>query len=145
MGYIYAADVDAATESGEEAPAEMCSAPRSISRRSAAFSVVADPQGAVFMLFQPAARLAEGSQAGTPGTHWLAQLYAMDWEKAFDFYAGQFGWTKGQAIDMGAMGTYQLFAIDGQQAGGMMNKPPKSVPAWGYYFNVDAIDAARRG
>ena len=44
---------------------------------------------------------------------------------------------------MGPMGTYQLFSIDGQQSGGMMNKPAEMPsPAWGYYFNVDAIDAA---
>ena len=44
---------------------------------------------------------------------------------------------------MGEMGTYQVFAIDGQQAGGMMNKPPQvPVPAWIFYFTVDDINAA---
>ena len=46
-------------------------------------------------------------------------------------------------MDMGEMGTYQVFAIDGQQAGGMMNKPPQvPVPAWTFYFTVDDINAA---
>ena len=66
------------------------------------------------------------------------ELYAGDWKSAFDFYSSQFGWTKDEAMDMGEMGTYQVFAIDGEQAGGMMNKPPQMpVPAWIFYFNVD--------
>jgi predicted enzyme related to lactoylglutathione lyase len=46
-------------------------------------------------------------------------------------------------MDMGAMGTYQIFSADGQMIGGMFTKPP-AVPApfWLYYFVVDAIDAA---
>ena len=55
------------------------------------------------------------------------ELYTDGWEKALDFYSSQFGWTKDQSVDMGEMGTYQLFAIDGEQAGGMMNRPP-NVP-----------------
>ena len=41
------------------------------------------------------------------------------------------------------MGTYQLFAINGEDKGGMMKKPPHiKVATWGYYFNVAALDAA---
>lgn len=143
VGYIYAADVDAATESVKGAGGQVFRAPSDIPNIGR-FSVVTDPQGAVFMLFQPVgAAGGEGFQAGTPGTIGWRELYANDWEKAFAFYAGQFGWTKDQAIEMGPMGTYQLFSIDGQQSGGMMNKPAEMPsPAWGYYFNVDAIDAA---
>jgi hypothetical protein len=53
-----------------------------------------------------------------------------------------FGWTKADAIDMGPMGTYQLFAAGGPPIGGMMTKPPQvPAPFWGFYFNVPAIDA----
>jgi hypothetical protein len=31
-----------------------------------------------------------------------------------------FGWTKADAMDMGPMGTYQLFATGGMAVGGMM-------------------------
>ncbi len=142
MGYIFAADVDKATEAVKTAGGNVFRAPSDIPSVGR-FSVVADPQGAVFMLFQPTGDAGPQPAAGTPGTVGWRELYAVDWEKAFDFYASQFGWTKDQAIDMGDMGTYQLFAINGQQAGGMMNKPAQMpVPAWGYYFNVDAIDAA---
>ena len=62
----------------------------------------------------------------------------------FPFYEKLFGWTKGDAMDMGAMGTYQLFKTGGDMAaGGMMDKPaPVPAPYWGYYINVDAIEAA---
>ena len=46
----------------------------------------------------------------------------------------QFGWTKGDAMDMGPMGTYQLFAAGGEPIGGMMNKPEQvPVPVWQFY------------
>ena len=78
----------------------------------------------------------------TPGRIGWHELYAADWKSAFAFYAGQFGWAKTDAIDMGPMGTYQLFAIDSDQMGGMMNKPEEiPVPLWLFYFNVEAIDA----
>ena len=42
-------------------------------------------------------------------------------------------------------GTYQLFAIHGIAAGGMMNRPP-NVPraVWNYYFGVDRSQLPRR-
>lgn len=109
------------------------------------FAVVADPQGAHFVLFKPS--LAEpppGMPApNAPGTIGWHELQAQDWEAAFDFYSSLFGWTKQDAIDMGPMGTYQLFAIDGVPAGGMMNKGENMpAPAWGYYVVVDGIEAA---
>ena len=54
-----------------------------------------------------------------------------------------FGWRKGETLDMGPNGVYQLFATGGDAVGGMMTKMPEMpVPAWVYYINVDAIDAA---
>jgi len=64
-------------------------------------------------------------------------------KSAFAFYEKLFGWTKAEAFEMGPMGTYQLFATGEEPVGGMMTKPDAiPVPNWGYYFNVDAIDAA---
>jgi len=62
------------------------------------------------------------------------------WQSKVDADAG---WTKSAAVDMGPMGIYQLFAINGEDKGGMMTKPPHILVAtWGYYFNVAALDAA---
>ena len=111
------------------------------------FAVVTDPQMAAFMLFTPLPRETPPPMPapGSPGTIGWHELYATDWEKVFPFYGSLFGWTKDQAVDMGPMGTYQLFALSGggPATGGMWNKPA-AIPAtfWLYYFNVEAIDAA---
>jgi predicted enzyme related to lactoylglutathione lyase len=108
------------------------------------FAVVADPQGAAFMLFTPRPGDPPVSPpAGAPGTAGWRELMSADWKAGFEFYSSLFGWKKGEGMDMGEMGTYQLFEIDGVPSGGMMNKMP-DMPAsyWRYYFNVEAVDAA---
>ena len=145
VGYV-------AVDNADEAAARLAAAGGAVHRPPddipgiGRFAVVADPQGAAFMLFQPAAAAGPGCSAAgptTPGHVGWHELYAVDWEKAFAFYAGQFGWTKDQAMDMGPMGTYQLFAAGGAPIGGMMNKPEAMpMPAWQFYFNVPEIEAA---
>ena len=143
-GYIGSADVDADVQ-------RLTAAGGSVRRPAedipgvGRFAVVADPQGAVFILFTPAGPTPPGPTVPpeAPGHMGWRELMAGDGAAAFDFYAALFGWTKAEAIDMGAMGVYQLFAKDGVTRGGMMTKPPQvPVPCWQYYINTDAIDAA---
>ena len=108
------------------------------------FAVVTDPQGAYFQIIQPAGP----PPANPPGQNDHGQfgwneLYALDMQNVFPVYADLFGWTKGEAINMGEMGTYQLFHHGGVAIGGMMTKPPQMpVAAWTYYINIPDIDAA---
>lgn len=108
------------------------------------FAVVADPYGAVFILFKGSS--ADGPApvpAGTPGHTGWHELHAGDGPGAFAFYNSLFGWTKGETMDMGPNGVYQLFATGGDAVGGMMTKMPEMpVSCWVYYFNVAALDAA---
>jgi predicted enzyme related to lactoylglutathione lyase len=108
------------------------------------FAMVADPQGVAFNLFKPVSDAPRPpAYPATPGTVGWHELLALDGEKAFAFYAELFGWTKAEAIDMGAMGRYQLFAAGGAPIGGMMTKPAEvPVPFWTYYFQVDGVGAA---
>jgi predicted enzyme related to lactoylglutathione lyase len=108
------------------------------------FAVAADPHGAVFILFQPSSDEEPASAAPrTPGHIGWHELYAGNLDAAWAFYAGLFHWTKGEAMDMGPMGIYQLFSIGGVPVGGMMTKPPQvPAPFWAYYFNVEGADAA---
>jgi uncharacterized protein len=108
------------------------------------FAVVADPQGAVFILFKGSGQPDQTPVTpGAPGTIGWHELYAADGASAFAFYAKLFGWTKTEAMDMGPMGVYQMFATGGQAVGGMMTKTPDiPMPSWLYYINVEAIDAA---
>ena len=143
VGYIGVPDVDAAAASVQAAGGALHRAPDDIPGVGR-FAVVADPQGASFMLFKGNMDEAPPTPPpGTPGTVGWHELHAGDGASAWDFYAGQFGWTKDSAMDMGPMGLYQLFCTGGEAVGGMMTKVPEMpVAAWLYYFNVDAIDAA---
>lgn len=108
------------------------------------FAVVGDPQGAAFVLFKgTGGDMPTPVPPGTPGHIGWHELMAGELASALAFYQRMFGWTKADAIDMGPMGTYQLFATDGEPDGGMMDKMPEMpVAHWRYYFNVPAIDAA---
>ena len=146
IGYVGVDDIDAATARAKQLGGTVYVEPRDIPNMGR-FSVVADPQMAVFSMFQavPARDPPPAPPPGTPGQIGWHELYASDWEKAFAFYSDMFGWQKDQAMEMGPMGTYQLFSAAGGGAaiGGMFNKPAEvPVNFWLYYFNVDAIDAA---
>lgn len=140
-GYIAVDDVDACTARVKQAGGTIHRAPEDIPGVGR-FACLADPQGAMFMLFKGLTDMQPPEPApGTPGHTGWRELHAGDWESAFAFYSGLFGWTKGDAIDMGPMGIYQLFATGGLPVGGMMTKTVP-VPFWLYYFNVDDIEAA---
>jgi predicted enzyme related to lactoylglutathione lyase len=143
IGYVGVPDVDAAAAHVAAAggavhrpPADMPEVGR--------FAVVADPHGAPFVLFRSASEPPGPRMApDAPGTIGWRELHAGERESAFAFYAEVFGWTKADAVDMGAMGIYQMFATGGPPVGGMMTKTDATPrPFWLYYFNVDAIEPA---
>ena len=143
MGYVGVADVDAYAAKVKAAGGAVHHAPQDIPGVGR-FAVVADPQGAAFMLFRGSSDEAPPNAApGTPGHVGWHELHAGDGPAAFAFYSGLFGWTADQAMDMGEMGVYQLFAAGGTAIGGMMTKT-SDVPAPNghYYFNVDAVEPA---
>lgn len=143
MGYVGVDDVDAATAKVQKLGGKVYVEPQDIPEVGR-FSVIADPQGAAVALFKPGSPPPENRPAeGTPGLFGWHELYANDWQKAFDFYSDMFGWKKAEAVDMGPMGTYQTFGLGGPSFGGMFNKPPAvPMPFWLYYVNVADIDAA---
>lgn len=141
VGYIKANDIDAQTAAAAKAGGAVHRAPQEIPGVGR-FSVVADPQGAIYMLLQPDGADQPPASPMTAGHVGWAELMAADWEKAFDFYAGLYGWTKGMSVEMGAMGTYLTFMQTATQGGGMMNRPPNVPVNWGFYFVVEGIDAA---
>jgi predicted enzyme related to lactoylglutathione lyase len=144
IGYIHAADADAATKSLKDAGGKVHRDPGDIPGVGR-FAVVADPQGAIFMFLQPNQPDQPPVPMMTPGHIGWHELYTSDWKAALDFYSGQFGWTKDREFDMGEMGVYAIFAAGGGAIGGMMDKPPQiPVPVWQFYFTVEAIDAAAK-
>ena len=143
LGYIGVDDVDAAAARIRQAGGVIHRAAEDIPGVGR-FAVVADPQGASFVLFHGTEARAPSMEMDTaPGHVGWHELQAGEREGAFAFYADLFGWTKADAIDMGPMGIYQLFATGGAPVGGMMTRNEgMPVPFWLYYFNVDDIGAA---
>jgi predicted enzyme related to lactoylglutathione lyase len=141
MGYVGVEDIDGAVTRLARAGGTV-HRPATDIPNIGRFAVVADPQGAVFSLFQPGGPGAPPAPEG-PGSIAWHELMAADGDKAFAFYEGQFGWTRDEAIDMGPMGRYQLFAAGGRAIGGIMTKPAEvPMPSWGYYIRVDGIAPA---
>ena len=108
--------------------------------------MMTDPQGAAFYIFQPsnpAAERPEGAaEIGDASWH---ELMTTDAPAAMTFYRELFGWQPSDALDMGPMGTYQMFNRPHGMIGGMMNKPPEMAnvpPNWQIYFRVPDVDAA---
>ena len=109
--------------------------------------IMHDPQGAMFAIFEPAP---SSGSANLPecrpelgDTSWR-ELQTNDAAAAMKFYADLFGWRETQAMDMGPMGKYHIFARQ-WDLGGIMNKPPQLAnrpPHWGLYFRVADIASA---
>jgi hypothetical protein len=143
MGYIGVDDVDAYAAKVTAAGGAVMRPQEDIPNGIGRFSVVADPHGVSFVLFTPGGGEPPTDAGNEPGRIGWHELHSGDWVSAWEFYSGLFGWTKSDAVDMGPMGTYQIFATGGNPVGGMMTKMPQSpMPFWLYYFNVDDIDAA---
>ncbi|MBQ91465.1 MAG: hypothetical protein CL441_08695 [Acidimicrobiaceae bacterium] len=74
------------------------------------------------------------------------ELNTSDPDAAKRFYSAIFGWVKGEAMNMGPMGTYQMYGREGQAPeGGMMTTPPghPGPPAsWLHYVRVPDVAAA---
>jgi uncharacterized protein len=142
-GYIGVADVDAAANELKKKGGTIKRPPQDIPGVGR-FAVVTDPYGATFNLFTPTGGAAPTPPSMAPGQVGWRELNSDDGPKAFDFYSQMFGWTKTEAMDMGALGVYQLFAAGGKDAvGGMMTRM-KDMPMamWLFYFVVGNIDAA---
>ncbi|QTN99618.1 VOC family protein [Brucella sp. 458] len=143
LGYIGVANVDAAAEKVMAEGGKILRAADDIPGVGR-FAVAADPQGAVFSLYSPKADMEPPADFGSrkvghPSWH---ELYARDGEGVFPFYEKVFGWKLSRDFDMGAMGKYKIFSVDGADMGGIMTAPPGAENGWGFYFMVDGVGAA---
>ena len=104
-----------------------------------------DPQGAAFYIIQPEPRDNPPDREPEVGEASWLELMTTDAPAAMSFYQQLFGWQPSQAMDMGDMGTYQMFNRGDRMIGGMMNKPKEMAqapPHWAIYFRVPDINAA---
>ncbi len=104
-----------------------------------------DPQGAVFYIIEPSSteqRPEKDAEIGQASWH---ELMTTDWQAAMKFYEDVFHWQPSEKMDMGEMGTYQMFNRPHGMIGGIMNKPANMSnvpPNWQIYFRVPDVHAA---
>lgn len=113
-------------------------------------AVIADPEGAVFEIWE-AAGFAGAERVNGPGAFTWCELGTRDVEGAKAFYGEVFGWVADehelQRADGGpGPAIYVEWLLDGKDVGGMMDIAgvlPAEVPAhWLVYFGVADTDAA---
>ena len=108
-------------------------------------SVLQDPTGAVFCVWQPAKHI--GARVlGEPGALCWSELTTSDPAAAEEFYVGLFGWKPKHSAN--AASPYTEFTVKGAEnpTVGMMPKPPHLPPGvpsfWLPYFMVKDVDAS---
>jgi len=144
LAHIATADVDATAARAEELGGGVVTPPQDIPEVGR-FATLRDPFGAGFFAFTPSGDSPQPEGRPGHGEFSWHELMTDDHERAFDFYSSLFGWEKGEAMDMGEHGVYQLFREGGadEDLGGMMNRPKEMpVSAWIYYVNVEDLDGA---
>ena len=107
--------------------------------------MVKDPQGAAFYVLEPEPREVSPDRDPEVGEASWLELMTTDATAAMPFYQELFGWQPSEAMDMGPMGTYQMFNYGSRMIGGLMNKPPEMAqvpPNWAIYFRVPDVNAA---
>lgn len=112
------------------------------------FAVITDPQGAFIAVYTPAGEPPGHDGPPQTGEFSWHELATSDWKAAWAFYEALFGWEKGDAMDMGAMGIYQMYKKKGSEMplGGVFDKPAEmpGPPFWLYYVRVDDADASAK-
>lgn len=142
MAHVQVANVDATAALAKKLGGRTYKEPADIPTIGR-FAVIADPQGAVIMIFQPSTAMTL-HDTSKEGEFCWNELMTSDISAAFTFYSQLFGWKIFQDMDMGPIGTYRVFGIGEKQLGGMM-KTPKGAPMpplWLYYTEVSDLDAA---
>lgn len=100
------------------------------------YAIVQDPYGATFGLYQPQTPRPQQAAPGVGDFSWF-EMYTPNPEGAWTFYQTLFGWEKTSAMDLGEMGTYQMFGRGGGVSNGGIMKPPPGAPAaWLPYILV---------
>ncbi len=136
--YITVDDVDAETKKAKDLGATVFSEPMDV-MSAGRMSVLADPQGAMFCLWQPKDSI--GSElVNTPVSITWNELITPDPAGSRTFYGGLFGWEHETMPYAGA--EYTMFSMGGNNVAGAMPPPMEGMPPyWGVYFSVADTDA----
>jgi uncharacterized protein len=141
MSYVSVESADEAAAKAKSLGATLMKEPFDVGD-AGRMSVIQDPTGAVFSLWQAGKNPGSGVYNVPNSLSWN-ELATPDTGKAGDFYTGLFGWGK-DIKEMGPEMTYTIF-INGERPAGGMYKPTPEMgeipPNWLAYFAVDDADA----
>lgn len=103
-------------------------------------AVLADPQGAFFMAWEPRRHIG-ASLVNAPGALSWNELQTTDIDAAAAFYTGVFGWT---TSPMENSPEPYLVVKNGERANGGIRAAshPGAPPSWLVYFGIENLDAA---
>jgi uncharacterized protein len=102
-------------------------------------AVIADPQGAFFMIWEPKSTIG-AELVNVPGAFCWNELYTSDLDGAQGFYAGLFGW-EWTAFEQ-SPDPYFVVMNQGRGNGGVRGLAEPGMPSnWLVYFAVEDIDA----
>ncbi|HWL84982.1 MAG TPA: VOC family protein [Polyangiaceae bacterium] len=136
--YIAVANVDATTERVTGLGGKVHAPPFDV-MDAGRMSVVEDPTGAIFALWQAGKH---------PGAGLVREVNAVEWNELSStnpaavkpFYTGLFGWTARTSSDLGM--EYTEFQLGSESVCGMMKQQQPGAPsAWLAYFSVADCDA----
>ena len=140
LPYVLVASADATTTRATELGGRTLAGPFDVMEHGR-MSVIQDPTGAAFALWQPKAHPGVGVR-DEPGSLSWCELLTTDAAKAGKFYAGLFGWTL-KDMPMPDL-KYTVFSSGETMTGGMMTIQKEWGPMpsnWLTYFAVDDCDA----
>jgi predicted enzyme related to lactoylglutathione lyase len=142
LAYIGTPDIDATVAQARDLGAKVVKDVEEIPGMGGSkYALLNDPQGAQFAVYTSTADPGRDKPAKRGEFSWH-ELMTTDAKAALDFYCELFGWEKRQAHDMGPMGFYYLFGRNGQEIGGMFDKPANvpGGPAWLGYVRVKDVN-----
>ena len=147
LTYFAVDDVDAFVAKAKVLGASVQNEPADIPG-TGRFAILSDPQGVAFGALQPdVSQMTPEEIAKSQGDsnafnsakaghcNWC-ELLSPAHGPGYEFYSKVLGWTKGETMDMGDIGTYQLFQQAGTDIGGMMDHSPDYSSQWRPYFGV---------
>ena len=146
--YVTVDDLDASTAKASDLGGNVILPPFDV-LDAGHMAVVADPEGAVFMMWKPKDHIGAG-RVNEPGALCWNELGTKDAAKATDFYTSLFGWTPEVFDHEGPHAAYTIIRVGDKSNGGIRTQTEMEadVPAnWLAYFAVDNADesAAKAG
>jgi hypothetical protein len=146
MGYILVNDVDDSIDAILAAGGQV-QMPATDIPGVGRIAMLSDPQGAYFYIMSAADNDIQSIDQSRLGQCCWNELSTTDQNAALDFYQKEFGWQKGEGMDMDGQGVYQLMHYAGKQEnmglGAIVDVMQEGMPPfWTFYFNVDDIDRA---